>query len=330
MADAGSANSSKKRKNAKSDSPANETVKTAAHPFDPHQGGLSDVVLRSSDGVDFFAHIVPLSLSSPVFAGLFHMPTPASTSFDKDDIRDGLRIVRLGETSRTLDSVLRFIYPIPPPDDLTLQEISDVLVAVDKYCLTGILHRVQPLLTALLDDDPVGVYAVCAANRLYDLAGDAAIRTLEIPVQKLESPNIRYIPAKDYKRLVKFHFDVDEIIRDVVGGSLWFRLLRGLYKKSTKGLCAICYDTMTYSDAEWVIHRSLRLLVVHCESVRFFHLELESLYSYYEKISQIYMCKICDWDCSKIEAAKFIELLKSAVNNELKQVCIFATGSDVN
>jgi hypothetical protein len=329
MADAGGTNSSKKRKNVNSNSPANETVKTAAHPFDPYQGSLSDVVVRSSDGVDFFTHKLVLSLSSPVLEGIFRMPTPASTSFDRDDIRDGLPIVQFSETSRTLDSVLRFIYPIPPPDDLTLQEISDVLVAVDKYCLTGVPHRVQPLLTALLDDDPVGVYAVCAANRLNDLAGEAAVRTVKMPLQKLESRNIGYIPAKVYSRLMKFHFDADKIIHDFVFETQWFQNLRGLHKKSVIGLCSSCYDFETYSSDKWIIHRSFRLVIRHCESTRFFYHDLDYLHEFYENLSEFGACKTCERDFSKLESRKFIDLFISAVNNELKQVWIFATGSDM-
>jgi hypothetical protein len=317
---------SKKRKDAAQDS-SDGTVKTAAHPFDFQEDGLSDVVLRSSDGVDFFVHMVTLSVSSSVFGGLFRIPTPAITSPDRDDIRDGLPVVRLSETSRTLDSVLRFIYPIPPPDDLKFQEVADVLSAVDKYCLTGILHRVQPLLASLLDDDPVGVYAISVANKIYDLARDAALQTLEIPIEKLSSPNIEYIPTKDHTRLLKYHFDVDLDMQKFVCGTSWFSTLQGLYKKPTNNLCRSCYNSETYP--EWVIHRSFELLIQHCERARFFYLDTLDLNDIYDKISPYYFCRTCNRGCAEIETNKFIKLLQSAVAEKLEQVRIFAAGSGI-
>jgi hypothetical protein len=318
MANADGTNSYKKRKDAAQDS-SDGTVKTAAHPFDFQEGGLSDVVLRSSDGVDFFAQMATLSLSSPVFGGLFCIPTPVTTSPDRDSIRNGFPVVRLSETSRTLDSVLRFIYPIPPPDNLTFQEIADVLGALDKYCLTGILHRVQPLLASLLDDNPIGVYAVSIANKIYDLAGDAAIRTLKIPLERLVLINIYQIPIKDYNRLLAFHYKADDLIQFIVYSTSWFSTLRGLYESSTVAhACSSCYDSDTYDG--WVMHRSLRLLILHCASSRFFYRDMKALYNYYEHISMFYSCKKCNKDCARIEAKKFIGLLDYAVTKALKKV----------
>jgi hypothetical protein len=312
------ASTSKKRKVISGSSDA-DTVKAAAHPFGTNKGGFSDVVLRSSDGVDFFAHMGTLSLSSPVFGGLFGIPTPGTTVPDRDDTRDGLPVVWLSETSRVLDSILRFVYPLPPPSNLTFREIADVLSVLDKYELTGIAYRVQPLLADLLEVDPVGVYAISAANKIYDLAGKAAIRTLKIPVDSLESPNLRHIPTREYNRLLRFHFDVNKIMQDLVSGTSWFSTLRGLHERSTTiDLCDACYDYDAYS--EWYIHRSLRLLILHCKSARFFYHEMDELRSYYEHISLYRSCRTCKRSCMRIEGDKLIELLGSAVKNELEKV----------
>ncbi|OBZ74922.1 hypothetical protein A0H81_05181 [Grifola frondosa] len=60
----------------------------ASSPFDRAD---ADIILRSSDGVDFRAHKTLLALSSPLFDGMFNVPQPATLANEDTHPRAGYR-----------------------------------------------------------------------------------------------------------------------------------------------------------------------------------------------------------------------------------------------
>lgn len=54
----------------------------------------ADVILRSSDGIDFRMFKVLLSFASPFFEGMFDLPQPTNPS-NLDDTKDGLPLIHL-------------------------------------------------------------------------------------------------------------------------------------------------------------------------------------------------------------------------------------------
>ena len=92
----------------------------AAPPFDSRD---ADVVLRSSDNVDFRVHKSILKLASPVLAALISL-TPLPPSAPRRHRRR--RVVPLAEPGESLDLFLRFIYPVPEPP-LSLDEVATLL-----------------------------------------------------------------------------------------------------------------------------------------------------------------------------------------------------------
>ena len=85
----------------------------AAAPFDHAK---ADIILRSSDNIDFRVFKLLLSLASPFFETLFDIPQPAEEVGDQE-VKDGLAVVRVTEDSKTLDALLRFCYPCTLADD---------------------------------------------------------------------------------------------------------------------------------------------------------------------------------------------------------------------
>ena len=81
------------------------TITDAPEPFDA--SALSDVILRSSDSVDFFALQSLLRVASPVFYDLFSFVTDPMEEHSKN----GLPVVAVSEDSETLLCLLSFIYP---------------------------------------------------------------------------------------------------------------------------------------------------------------------------------------------------------------------------
>ena len=88
--------------------------------MDPHQINLTtrpheafnvsdaNLIVRSSDLVDFRVHKSVLAMVSPFFQDLLSLPQPS----DSESV-DGLPVVQLSESSELLNSLISLIYPIP-------------------------------------------------------------------------------------------------------------------------------------------------------------------------------------------------------------------------
>ena len=95
----------------------------AAAPFDHAK---ADIILRSSDNIDFRVFKLFLSLASPFFETLFDIPQPTEENGDQE-IKDGLVVVPVAEGSKTLDALLRFCYPCTLADDPKLEVLKDAM-----------------------------------------------------------------------------------------------------------------------------------------------------------------------------------------------------------
>jgi hypothetical protein len=73
--------------------------------FDLPDGNL---VLRSSDLVDFRVHKAVLAMASPFFKDLISLPQPSDT-----ESVNGIPVVRLFEDSELLYSLVSMLYPVP-------------------------------------------------------------------------------------------------------------------------------------------------------------------------------------------------------------------------
>ncbi|KAF8983738.1 hypothetical protein BDQ17DRAFT_1437268 [Cyathus striatus] len=104
-------------------SPQNPTV-IVQHPFDGSEG--SDIILRTSDNMEFHVYRVILSVASPFFKSMFSLPQPPS-----DDV--SLPIIDVPEHSKALDPLLRYCYPVMDPVISDLTVLVDMLEAAMKY-----------------------------------------------------------------------------------------------------------------------------------------------------------------------------------------------------
>ncbi|KAJ7801648.1 hypothetical protein B0H14DRAFT_2894775, partial [Mycena olivaceomarginata] len=87
-------------------------------PLAPFDDPGADVILRSSDGIDFHVYRVVLSLASPFFKEMFGLPQP---SFEPD-----VPTLPMVESAVVLDRTLRFWYPGAEPIAIpTLDELRD-------------------------------------------------------------------------------------------------------------------------------------------------------------------------------------------------------------
>ena len=120
-------------------------------------------------------------------------------------------IVVLTETSRTLDQLLRFCYPIDNPELDTVEEVFFVLEAAKKYlmeCVVREVHRAQ--FTRHAEREPVRMYAMACSRGWGDEMRMAARASLAQPLADgcCDSNSLREldsISAGSFLRLQAYH-----------------------------------------------------------------------------------------------------------------------------
>ncbi|TCD64222.1 hypothetical protein EIP91_004357 [Steccherinum ochraceum] len=140
-----------------------------------------DVVLLSSDQVKFGCHKSVLSIASPFFSDMFSLPQNLSSSAQPSDDGstepDGTPIIPMTEVSKTLDTLLRLIYPVELPTLEDPYHVAEVLSAARKYliipasnCLTTLSRSFDTFLT----NSPLPAFAVACLCNMQDEVAKAA------------------------------------------------------------------------------------------------------------------------------------------------------------
>ena len=178
----------------------------AAAPFDHAK---ADIILRSSDNIDFRVFKLFLSLASPFFETLFNIPQPAQAGEDQE-IKDGLVVVAVTEDSKTLDALLRFCYPCTLAEDPIIEELKDamdVLEAASKYSLDVIERKARQAMTNpnILAAEPLRCFVLAHRGRLREETLLAAKSTLTQPLIPSWFQEMELITATDLLSLLTYH-----------------------------------------------------------------------------------------------------------------------------
>ncbi|KAH0836774.1 hypothetical protein J3R83DRAFT_8523 [Lanmaoa asiatica] len=196
----------------------------AAAPFDHAEG---DIILRSSDNIDFRVFKLFLSLASPFFKTLFDIPQPAQASEDQE-IKDGLVVVPVTEDSKTLDALLRFCYPCTLADDPNLEvleDVLDVLQAAKKYSLDVIEKKAAHTFSnpKILEAEPLRCFALARHRRMQEETLLAAKYTLTQPLVPPWFEEIDLITATDLLTLLNYHQECGEAVYALRADVSWIR-----------------------------------------------------------------------------------------------------------
>ncbi|KAH9012771.1 hypothetical protein EDB84DRAFT_1278514, partial [Lactarius hengduanensis] len=84
-----------------------------------------NIIVRSSDKVNFRVRKSVLAMSSPFFKDLFSLPQPPD-----DELVDGLPVIQLSEDADLLNSLISLLYPIPPIIPDSYEKVFSLLAAV--------------------------------------------------------------------------------------------------------------------------------------------------------------------------------------------------------
>jgi hypothetical protein len=175
----------------------------------PFDHAKADIILRSSDNIDFRVFKLFLSLASPSFETLFDIPQPVEEKGDQE-IKDGLAVIPVTEDSKTLDALLRFCYPctlVEDPNIEVLKDAMDVLEAARKYSLDAIEKKARQAIAnpEILAVEPLRCFAIAHRGRLREETILAARYTLTQPLIPSWFQEIELITATDLLTLLTYH-----------------------------------------------------------------------------------------------------------------------------
>ncbi|KIJ65531.1 hypothetical protein HYDPIDRAFT_27532 [Hydnomerulius pinastri MD-312] len=203
----------------------------AKEPFDNID---ADVILRSSDNVDFRVFKIMLSLTSSFFKTMFGLPQPPDEPSSSAP-PGSLPIVTVSENGATLSALLQLCYPAPDPTFHSFEEVSAVVEATIKYDMGLARERAKDLMTRqYLESNALAIYALACRHGFENLAQRAAAETLRInnlgrPSQYVKQ--METITAAAYHRLLSYHLACGTAAKAVGEDLSWaidFRLYRCL------------------------------------------------------------------------------------------------------
>ena len=182
----------------------------------------ADIILRSSDRVDFIVYKVILSKASPVFMTMFTLPQPA-TDTQPDSCRP---IVELAENSNVLAAFLSVMYPPTPmsPKPLSLDDLIAALDMARKYDIAAMSDRLLMDFGGLETLQNKALEAFCAAYsrklaKVAKIAAEASLKhrlTLDAIGDKLQ-----YTNGPAFHSLWKFHRACSAVAIKAISGNVF-------------------------------------------------------------------------------------------------------------
>lgn len=90
----------------------------------------ANLIIRSSDLVNFRVHKSVLAMASPFFQDLLSLPQPSD-----GEIVDGLPVVQLSEDSELLNSLISILYPVPTVMPNSYEKVMRFVTCRRRYLL---------------------------------------------------------------------------------------------------------------------------------------------------------------------------------------------------
>ncbi|KAH8985651.1 hypothetical protein EDB86DRAFT_2833065 [Lactarius hatsudake] len=98
----------------------------------------ANIIVRSSNKVNFRVHKPVLAVSSPFFKDLLSLPQPLD-----DELIDGLPVIQLSEDADLLNSLISLLYPIPPVIPSSYEKVFALLAACQKYDMESVQSNIR-------------------------------------------------------------------------------------------------------------------------------------------------------------------------------------------
>ncbi|KDQ61499.1 hypothetical protein JAAARDRAFT_54860 [Jaapia argillacea MUCL 33604] len=166
----------------------------------------TDLLVRSSNSVEFRVHKTILAVASPVFRDMFHVVDPLSDDEDEVD---------LPEDGKTLDRLFRLCYPVDEPTFGSLDSAWNVRKAAKKYIMDAAENRMKEILKQFLPEHPLRMFALACRDGFEDEAKLAARHTLRHPLLSSYVPELEDISGGALYRLLEYRLKCGQLTSEL-------------------------------------------------------------------------------------------------------------------
>src|SRR5712675_845171 len=194
------------------------TPQTSGEDFgSPFNRKDADLIIRSSDQIDFHVHQSNLGMASVVFEDMFTVPGPSPREQGQNK-----PVINLTEDSETLHRLLTLLYPIEHSTPETLEDALSLLVACQKYQMDSTIARIRSLLK---DHEPplftaqnsFRAYGVARQYHLKEEALVAGRLTLERSLDFDEcGEDLHFISGADLVKLWRYRAECTKVAKDCI------------------------------------------------------------------------------------------------------------------
>jgi len=230
----------------------------------PFNKPTADVILRSSDLVDFHVRRGILAEASDVFDDMFLLPQPPATEI-LAETRNGQPVIPVDEESGTLERLLRLCYPGKAPSIGDLDDLRPVIRTAVKYDMPEVLEALKETLRSFMDTLPIRVYAIALIFKFEDEAKAAAKASLAFPAEDADAPELAEITGKAFNNLLKYHRACGIVAARIANNPSWIPLPRvdtWFNAGRNHGTCTRAYHGDIYASEWWTVYmaESARIL----------------------------------------------------------------------
>ena len=169
----------------------------------------ADAILRSSDGKELRVHRLILSLSSPVFQGMFSLPSRPTDPVPTIDVAD---------PSDILERFVQYLYPKSPPNITDVSMWAVMYAIADKYNAEIVTEHLRGMLIPrFLEASPLRVYALASHWGFEEEAKIASRGTLDRDIfEDFPREDAELMGGIGCQRLLFLHFNRREAARGLV------------------------------------------------------------------------------------------------------------------
>ena len=207
----------------------------------------TDLILRSSDSIDFFVIGPLVRLVSPVIDEMFPLKEHES--------KDGLPVIPVQESSKVLLPLLRVVYH--DMDDLDTQDwelYRDIFLATRKYKMTSIERKLRKQVetSSLTLNQPLRIYILATMLGWKEVQKAAALNTLLQPLSEMTYiSELSLVTGADLYRLVRFRLKCgDEACEALEGDGSFSSYGVGSWQNYSRG-DGRCHSPASHQHLDW-------------------------------------------------------------------------------
>ncbi|KZT69316.1 hypothetical protein DAEQUDRAFT_726905 [Daedalea quercina L-15889] len=191
----------------------------ASNSASPYPFGMpsADLTLYTCDGIHFEVHADLLRIASPYLRFILSGESPSQPGMPVCERNKQGRIITitLPEHSRTISTILQYVYPAERPDAPTDPHAASLLLkAVKKYDFVAALEPIRSSFLNFAEVEPLVVFAIACAHHWPGEARHAALVLMRRPMDNIYVEEMEGLSATSYRLLLQHRTMTSTVAED--------------------------------------------------------------------------------------------------------------------